>query len=437
MFRRKIKTIAPGQRAQLSSIRDRWGAMAMSTDSIDHDQAMAAIVAAYKHLGRPQPKVVVVDSPQGFLAALLSQLIQQISPSILATLEHDLVQPSIEVSSSDVLQRVVSSLSKALKQQLQHQFGLPLRQELEQKIIAALAEQLEKQYESQLKSQFVAALTNRNLLQLVNQQESLMGSQLLVELLTCLEDQFDHPQAQRFVLKLKTHIVDQEFSSSVVRRFGNHLGRILFYSNYLASQTLANQASQLDFCISILKLAHHQVRWALLQDLVRHCGWIFPWENYCFVCDRPIKLKCDGQFLLHAEGETALLFGDGYSFYFHHGVTLPREYGQLHPQNWKSQWILKEQNAELRRVLIEQISYDRMCQELAATQVDSWQEYTLLRMEQVIDEIDQQPISLLKMTCPSTGHIHALRVPPEFESAREAIRWINWGVDPEAFALQS
>ena len=30
------------------------------------------------------------------------------------------------------------------------------------------------------------------------------------------------------------------------------------------------------------------------------------------------------------------------------------------------------------------------------------------------------------MTCPSTGHIHALRVPPDVESAKEAIRWINW-----------
>lgn len=41
------------------------------------------------------------------------------------------------------------------------------------------------------------------------------------------------------------------------------------------------------------------------------------------------------------------------------------------------------------------------------------------------------------MTCPSTGHIHALRVPHYMESAREAIRWVNWGIDPEEFSVQT
>jgi hypothetical protein len=44
---------------------------------------------------------------------------------------------------------------------------------------------------------------------------------------------------------------------------------------------------------------------------------------------------------------------------------------------------------------------------------------------------------LLKMTCPSTKHIHALRVPPDLQTAREAIRWINWDIDPEEFSIQT
>jgi hypothetical protein len=45
-------------------------------------------------------------------------------------------------------------------------------------------------------------------------------------------------------------------------------------------------------------------------------------------------------------------------------------------------------------------------------------------------------IALLKMTCPSTGFIHALRVAPNIKSAREAIGWVNWGIDPEEFGEQ-
>ncbi|MEG3923502.1 leucine-rich repeat domain-containing protein, partial [Microcoleus sp. T3_D1] len=170
------------------------------------------------------------------------------------------------------------------------------------------------------------------------------------------------------------------------------------------------------------------------QNLIfEHCGWIFPFEKICAVCDRPRHLRFDSQNRLHAEGEPAIEFADGWNFYYYHGVKLPEEYGKFHPNQWQSQWLLTEENAELRRVLIQGIGYDRICQELEAKQIDSWQEYALLQ----IDNADVEPICLLKMTCPSTGFIHALRVPPNLTSAREAIRWVNWDIDPEEFSVQT
>ncbi len=167
--------------------------------------------------------------------------------------------------------------------------------------------------------------------------------------------------------------------------------------------------------------------------LFQHCGWIFPFEKFCAVCDRPRHLRFDSQNRLHAEGEPAIEFADGWNFYYYHGVRLPEEYGKFHPNKWQSQWLLAEENAELRRVLIQGIGYDRLIQELEAKQIDTWQEYALLQ----IDKADVEPISLLKMTCPSTGFIHALRVPPNLASAREAIRWVNWDIDPEEFSVQT
>jgi hypothetical protein len=73
---------------------------------------------------------------------------------------------------------------------------------------------------------------------------------------------------------------------------------------------------------------------------------------------------------------------------------------------------------------------------LQATELDAWAEYTLLEIDQVID-MDGESIYLLKMTCPSTGFIHALRVPPNMRSAHEAICWVNWGVDPLEFSVQT
>ena len=169
------------------------------------------------------------------------------------------------------------------------------------------------------------------------------------------------------------------------------------------------------------------------QQLFENCGWIFPLEKICLICDRPLHLRFDSENRLHAEGESAIAFADGYSLYFHHGVKLPEQYGQIHPDSWQSEWILAEKNAELKRILIQGIGYDRICCELQATKLDSWQEYTLLK----IDNADVEPIYLLKMTCPSTGFIHALRVPPKVVSAQEAIRWVNWDIDSEEFSLQT
>ncbi len=169
------------------------------------------------------------------------------------------------------------------------------------------------------------------------------------------------------------------------------------------------------------------------KQLFEHCGWIFAFEKICAVCDRPRHLRFDSQNRLHAEGEPAIEFADGWNFYYYRGVKLPENYGKLHPNQWQSQWLLSEHNAELRRVLIEGIGYDRIIQELSAKQIDSWQEYALLQ----IDNADVEPICLLKMTCPSTGFIHALRVPPNLTSAREAIRWVNWDIDAEEFSVQT
>ncbi|MBD2497951.1 DUF6745 domain-containing protein [Nostoc sp. FACHB-280] len=205
--------------------------------------------------------------------------------------------------------------------------------------------------------------------------------------------------------------------------------------NCLKTEALAVDASAFDYCISVLQCHHNQREWFNYVFLVQSCGWIFLYKKACIICDRPIHICFDNQNRLHAEGEPAIEYADGYSLYSYHGVTLPEKYGKLHPQQWEAQWLLKETNAELRRVLIQGIGYSRICQDLQAIELDNWARYSLLRIDN--DFIDIEPILLLKMTCPSTGFIHVLRVPPNMLSAREAIRWVNWGIDPEDFIIET
>uniref|UniRef100_UPI0030D73295 DUF6745 domain-containing protein n=1 Tax=Fortiea sp. LEGE XX443 TaxID=1828611 RepID=UPI0030D73295 len=208
----------------------------------------------------------------------------------------------------------------------------------------------------------------------------------------------------------------------------------IFSLNYISPEGWVRDASFIDFCISELNFDFSQQDWLMLQNLIKNCSWIFPDEKIAIICDRPIHLRFDNENRLHAEGEPAIEFADGYSIYSYHGVILPEKYGKIHPQQWQAEWLLTETNAELRRVLIQGIGYSRICQDLQAIELDNWAEYTLLKID---NNIDIEPIYLLKMTCPSTGFIHALRVPPDMVSAREAIRWVNWGLEPDDFIIET
>jgi hypothetical protein len=125
------------------------------------------------------------------------------------------------------------------------------------------------------------------------------------------------------------------------------------------------------------------------------------------------------------------------------GAYLPHRYW-IKLCDWIPEWLLDEDNAEVRRTLIEQIGYEKICNKLNAVAIDSWREYILLRIDGVDavfdegeDAIDLEPMVLLKMTCPSTAHIHILRVPPEMESAEKAITWVNHGIHPDQLSIQT
>ncbi len=241
--------------------------------------------------------------------------------------------------------------------------------------------------------------------------------------------------------QIQNRLTQNSFSREVWRLFHKQLEdydlRILGQSTIMPEELLTMIGST-EFLVRELNYQldeEEQEALRCLNQLFENCGWIFTFEKVCIVCDRPRKISLDTENRLHAEGEPVIVFSDGWhTGYYYHGVKLPEKYGKLHPHEWQAQWLLEEDNAELRRVLIQAIGYDRICEQLQAQVIDSWQEYTLLRIDA---DVDVEPIHLLKMTCPSTAKIHTLRVPPQINSARVAVRWVNWDIDPEEFSVQT
>jgi len=196
--------------------------------------------------------------------------------------------------------------------------------------------------------------------------------------------------------------------------------------NTLAHKDLYSQVDQVD--------SDSSEAWSLVENMIDHCHWLFPYEKVCVCSHRPEQILVNGHHRLHAEGKPAISYSDGSKFYFYDGIPLPDYMAELHPDEWKAEWILSVKNAELRRILVQAVSYEKLCTVLEVDEINQWENYTLLKIRR---KIDIEPIYLLKMICPSTGHLHAVRVPPLYQTARGALLWMNWGIRPEAFAQQT
>lgn len=183
--------------------------------------------------------------------------------------------------------------------------------------------------------------------------------------------------------RLETEVRDylkRQMWSSLANQFGLQVGKSLWLElrkqlgsqndNCIQPELWAPHGSFFDFFISVLNCEYPPTKWEALESVVRECGWIFPWRKTCFVCDRPSKLSFDNQRLLHAEAQPAIQFTDGFCLYAYHGVTIPEKYGILPPQQWQAQWILQEDDLELKQVLIQGIGMLRIRKELGNIELD-------------------------------------------------------------------
>jgi hypothetical protein len=88
------------------------------------------------------------------------------------------------------------------------------------------------------------------------------------------------------------------------------------------------------------------------------------------------------------------------------------------------QEILKTENIEIRRVLIERFGYERFLEQVGGVIRDRDTDAGGDRQLICIAFDDDEPLMLLKVICPSTQHLHVLRVPPSMRSCHQAAAWV-------------
>ncbi|MFJ4971149.1 DUF6745 domain-containing protein [Streptomyces sp. NPDC088755] len=170
-----------------------------------------------------------------------------------------------------------------------------------------------------------------------------------------------------------------------------------------------------------------------LAEVARNAGWWWPYENAVVITERPEVLHRDEAGRLdHGEGP-ALAYRDGFALYAWRGMPVPAaflaELASLTPQR-----IREEENAELRRVMLEYYGYDRYLTESGAEPVHRDETGILWRIALEGDE-DVAMVEVVNSTPEPDGthRTYWLRVPPATCTAKEGVAW-TFGLDGAAYA---
>ncbi|MEV7155255.1 DUF6745 domain-containing protein [Streptomyces misionensis] len=172
-----------------------------------------------------------------------------------------------------------------------------------------------------------------------------------------------------------------------------------------------------------------------IAAVARAAGWWWPYEKTAILCERPMALHQDEAGRLDRGDGPALAFPDGFALYAWRGMPVPAEFlaelDGLTPRR-----IREEENAELRRVMLEHYGYDRYLKESGAKPVQRDETGVLWRVELPGDE-PQVMVEVVNSTPEPDGthRTYWLRVPPRTRTAREGVAW-TFGLEEAEYTPQ-
>jgi hypothetical protein len=161
-------------------------------------------------------------------------------------------------------------------------------------------------------------------------------------------------------------------------------------------------------------------------------GWWWPYERTAVVCERPVELHRDEAGRLDRSDGPALAFPDGFALYAWRGMPVPGEFLR-ELESLSAARIRAEDNAELRRVMLEHYGYDRYLDETGAVPVHKDETGVLWRIAMPDDEAVVMVEVVNSTPEPDgTSRTYWLRVPPGTKTAKEGVAW-TFGLTAETY----
>lgn len=169
-----------------------------------------------------------------------------------------------------------------------------------------------------------------------------------------------------------------------------------------------------------------------LIESARHCGWWWPFEQFCIVTDRPKLLAIDSEGRFHRATGPSAEYRDGWRVFAWKGNLVEKRVVWF-SQNMNVFDIDDEPNVEARRFMIEMYGIENFLRDVKAEKIDE-DKYGKLYKRDLQDDEPIVMLEVLNSTPEPDGHYktYFLRVAPHIRTSREAVAW-TFGLRPEEY----
>ena len=251
-----IEKLTPEQEALISFYRDKWIEIAFCTEPMDRLKAGEVVKKFYNLTGFQEPEIQFAKSPYEALNLFINP---------------------IELPHRESWEYWVGQFQKL--------YGDPLYGNLGNRVWLKIDKCVQKQVENDL-------------------------------FLTIDEQLEDNRAGEIFIGLFKyepMHFLSRQLCSNLTDLMKQKFDCLKFLPEYFVRREDLIAATRcLDFCISVLHSDIDRDLWEVFKSILTDCGWIYPWDKTCFICDRPIEISFD-PLKLRNEKKLAVKFSDGYS----------------------------------------------------------------------------------------------------------------------------
>jgi uncharacterized protein YjbI with pentapeptide repeats len=152
-----------------------------------------------------------------------------------------------------------------------------------------------------------------------------LASKRIVPLFSGIREQINKQVSDDIVNHISDQVSDQlsiQINDKIIfelnRRLDNISENKLFGTVYRGfhPERWINDASLIDFCLTVLKCKYEVETWNLFSQIIKDCTWLFPYRGKCFVCERPVKLLLNTRGKLKKGSEPIIQFSDAFNVYY-------------------------------------------------------------------------------------------------------------------------